>query len=659
MPWQRWTAYLVAVVAVLAGLAASVVALRWPETGALVEVAVGSVVLLPAVGFGVALATVRPTNVVGLLLALVGAVPIVIVLLGDAYQQAHALEPDALPVSPWVAFLAAGAWMWLYLPGALLMLVFPDGRPLGRRWRAVGVALVTVPVLFEVLVGLLDREPDRPYPDVPVLGPESVPDWLGAVASVLPLVFMALLVASAASMVARRRRTHDVAVRAQLRWFALGALMLPATLLLCWVSYLVLGTSDLVVIGLLATPLVLTVATAIALLRYDLYDVDRAFSAAITVGVIGTVLLAVYTAVEVVVGLTIGGRSPGAAAAATAACALALSPLRPRVASAIGRRIYPARAQVLVALGDLRRRIEDGSAAPEDLEPVLRAALAAPQLRVGYQVPGRGGLVDRSGAPFAASPSAVPVELSGTRIGVLVPGPTTSSAALLREVAREVATVVEVTRLRLDLAVALNDVAESRRRLLLVGYDERRRLERDLHDGAQQRLVSLGISLRLAQSRIADSDPELDGLLEQAVAELQTSVSELRALSHGLRPAALGDGLAAALSLLAAAVPLSVSLETDCDDVPDDVATTAYYVAGEALANVVKHAGAATVTIRARRSEGSLDLVVQDDGRGGARPSEGTGLTGLADRVAAAGGRLAVESSGQGTTVRAVIPCVS
>lgn len=659
MPWSRWTAYLMAGVAAAATGAAFVLALRWPQTGMLLEVVVGALVLLPAVGFGVALATARPSNVVGLLLVLVGAVPLGSVLL-DTYQSAHALDPSAFPAPTLLALLAAGSWMWLYVPGAMLMLVFPLGRLVSARWRAVGVSLLIVPALFDILVGLVDRDPDRPYPDVPALGPASPPGWVEPLAAALPLVFLGLLVASAASMVVRRRRSRDAVVRAQLRWFALGALMLPATLLLCWVSYLVLGTSDLVVIGLAATPLVLTVATAIALLRHDLYDVDRAFSAAVTAGVIGAVLLAIYTIVEVVVGVTVGGRSPAAAAAATAVCALALAPMRSRVSSAIGRRIYPARSDALAALAGLHRRIELGTAVPEDLSAVLRAALAAPELEVGYQVPGRGGLVDGTGASLEPQRETVPIELSGTRVGVLVPGPTTSSPELVREVARESATLVEVTRLRLDLAEALRDVAESRRRLLLVGYDERRRLERDLHDGAQQRLVSLGMTLRLAQARLANSDPELDGMLDQAVAELQTSVAELRSLSHGLRPAALGGGLGPALKVLATSVPLPVRLEVDCDGIPDDVATTAYYVVGEALANVVKHADASFVTILAQRANGHLSLAVQDDGRGGADASRGTGLTGLADRVAAAGGRLAVaSSSGLGTEVRAVIPCAS
>lgn len=250
--------------------------------------------------------------------------------------------------------------------------------------------------------------------------------------------------------------------------------------------------------------------------------------------------------------------------------------------------------------------------------------------------------------------------LGGRTVGAIAwSGPL--SRQLLREVAGAVALVVEVVRLRLELSRALRDVEASRARLLRIGYDERRRLERDLHDGAQQRLVSLGMSLRLAQRHLGDGSVDLDGLLDQSVAELGTAVAELRQVAQGLRPSALDDGLHPALSSLTRTVPLPIDLHIAADQaVPDDIAATAYYVVSEAVTNAVKHAGAARIGLRVVQDDGRLCVRVEDDGRGGASVRPGSGLAGLADRVAAAGGSLLVHSpAGGGTVVEAVLPCAS
>jgi signal transduction histidine kinase len=211
---------------------------------------------------------------------------------------------------------------------------------------------------------------------------------------------------------------------------------------------------------------------------------------------------------------------------------------------------------------------------------------------------------------------------------------------------------------RLELRRALDEVAASRTRLQRAGDEERTRLERDLHDGAQQRLVSLGMALRLAQRHISDGTLDVDGLIDQAVAELGTAVAELRAIAHGLRPASLSGGLAPAIRALTRTVPLPVRVEVDDEPVPDHIATTAYYIASEALANVVKHADATAVDLRVVREDGQLRIHVVDDGRGGLRPRPGSGLTGLADRVAAAGGRIRfTEGSPRGSAVEVVLPC--
>lgn len=192
-----------------------------------------------------------------------------------------------------------------------------------------------------------------PFQDVPhVLG--VAPTWLTPLGVTLPLLLMALLVASVVAMVVRYRRAGGAVSRAQLRWFALGATLLPLTLLLCWLSYLVLGTADLVIIGLGLTAVAIPAATTIALLRHDLYDVDRAFSSTVTYGLVSALLLAVFTAAEAVGGVLFGRGSAVAAAAATALCALALSPLRARLTAQVDRRLYPLRESVRVGLVQLR-----------------------------------------------------------------------------------------------------------------------------------------------------------------------------------------------------------------------------------------------------------------------------------------------------------------
>ena len=182
-------------------------------------------------------------------------------------------------------------------------------------------------------------------------------------------------------------------------------------------------------------------------------------------------------------------------------------------------------------------------------------------------------------------------------------------------------------------------------------------MERDLHDGAQQRLVSLGMQLRLAQRHLDDGTVDVDELLDESVAELGTAVAELRQIAHGLRPSSLDDGLPAALSNLVRSLPMTVDMDVDDGPLPDAVATTAYYVASEAIANAVKHAEATRIELRVVRRDGHLLVRVTDDGCGGAR----LGLrSGLADRVAALGGSLSVASPvGRGTEVEAALPCAS
>jgi signal transduction histidine kinase len=216
-----------------------------------------------------------------------------------------------------------------------------------------------------------------------------------------------------------------------------------------------------------------------------------------------------------------------------------------------------------------------------------------------------------------------------------------------------------LSKLDAELRARLEELRASRARLVEAGDAERRRLERDLHDGAQSRLVGLALLLRTARTR-ASADRELATLLDRAQEELQTSLAELRELARGIHPAILTErGLAPALDGLVSRVPVPVTLEADSEDrLPEPVESAAYFVVSEALANVAKYAQASHATVRVRRANGRVTVDVSDDGVGGADAARGSGLRGLADRLGALDGTLSLESPpGRGTRLHAEIPC--
>ena len=221
---------------------------------------------------------------------------------------------------------------------------------------------------------------------------------------------------------------------------------------------------------------------------------------------------------------------------------------------------------------------------------------------------------------------------------------------------------IENERLHAEVKAQLQEVRASRQRIVSAADDERRRVERNIHDGAQQRLVSLSMALRMAQAKAADASPEVAATLADAEAELKKAIGELRELARGIHPAILTEaGLGPALESLADHAALPVTVDTRLNGrLPPVVEATAYFVAAEALTNVARHAGATAVTLRASVDDHVLTIHVTDDGIGGADPSRGSGLRGLADRVAALGGSLRVmDAPGGGTRLEAEISCAS
>jgi signal transduction histidine kinase len=216
----------------------------------------------------------------------------------------------------------------------------------------------------------------------------------------------------------------------------------------------------------------------------------------------------------------------------------------------------------------------------------------------------------------------------------------------------------ELVSLAVASAQAREDLIASRRRLVRAGDDQRRRLERNLHDGAQQRFVSVLLRLRLAQARVAADPVATIDMLEDAARELDKGLQELREIARGLHPAILGDlGLLRAVESLAERLTVPVEIEADAERLPEDVEATAYYIVAEALTNVAKHSGAGHARVSVRRDGAVVRCEISDDGRGGADTATGTGILGLRDRAEAAGGTLAVVSPpGHGTVVTAVLP---
>jgi signal transduction histidine kinase len=300
-----------------------------------------------------------------------------------------------------------------------------------------------------------------------------------------------------------------------------------------------------------------------------------------------------------------------------------------------------------------------------DLRDALARALGDPTLQVAFWLPERGAFVDAVGraveVPAPGGRRAVTrLEQDGQPVAALIHDPILLEEPELVEAAGAAARLALANaRLQAELQAQLVEVRDSRARIVSATDEERRRIERDLHDGAQQRLLALALALRSAEHRHRGSlDPELDRLLDGAVMEIQGAVEDLRELTHGLHPTILAEqGLEAALASLSARMPVPVEVDVRVPVRPEPaVEAAAYFVACEALANVVKHAQARSASVRVTSNDSTLEVEVRDDGSGGASAG-GSGLRGLADRIEALGGQLVVESPpGAGTRVSAEIP---
>ncbi|MEN3284212.1 MAG: hypothetical protein V7607_5352 [Solirubrobacteraceae bacterium] len=613
-------------------------------------------VLAPAaVGLFVALR--RPGNRVAWIL-LAGPLSVAVVMAANAVAMLtlHG-HPDST-LGAWATLLAE-EWPVLFLWPLALAFVFPDGRLASRRWRPAAAVAWVASVGIVTLI-FVAPELDGPYGKVPSPLPFDIPEgvflpvfwtwWAGLLAS---------LFLGAAAMRARYR-AGDAQQRRQVLWLAYGALLVPLWLGGGSLWSLLIGSTDPIDgIGLMVFQVWPGVAVAVAVTRHGLYAIDRLLNRTLVYAALTALLAGTYAVVALLVGLVVGG-SAWSASLATLVAALAFRPLRDRVQNLVDRRFARARFDAVRLLRDFLDEVREGRAEPEDVGAVVALALGDPGAEVIFRLPETAGYADRNGRVIADLPDDGRARsVIGRELGVLLHSPSLPPD-LLRGVLDAATVPVELARLRVELRLQLAEVESSRARIAQAGYAERRRIERDLHDGAQQRLVTLGIVLRRLQRSLPREAQLLDPALDAAVDEVAGAIADLRTIAAGVRPPRLDEGLAAALADLARGCAVPVDVVATADRAPPEVEAAAYFVACEALTNAIKHASPTRVVMHTSRVDGLLRLLVSDDGVGGAEVASGTGLPGMVDRVAAQGGTLAIDSPrGAGTRVAVELPCAS
>jgi signal transduction histidine kinase len=608
-----------------------------------------------------------PGNAVGWVLVAIGA------LTGAgavAYQYgAYGLSQN--PGAPGIAF--AG---WFSSPLSepvaglfgLVLVLFPSGRVLSGRWRPTVAVALGASALLVLSSTFVPGHLDAPFASlenpVGVGGTRAACDAADSIGWILAVISLALGGASAV----HRLRTAWGDERQQLKLvLGVGAACALAIVLdmLTWFAwphgYL---AARMAVIGLSFTAFVS--AAGAAILRYRLYDVDAAIERTLVYGGLTLLLAAAYGSTALVLGALLGAGSTWATAGATLVVALAFRPARAHLQDLVDRRFSRARHEAQQRIAGFLEDLRAARAEPEAIEPLIAELLGDPAFVLRYFVPGQDAYVDSLGHPDLRDPQDARVRRRIDRAGAPL-------ALALHRAAdpRQTATIealldaailaIEMARLRVELRRHLAEVESSRARILAAGHSERRRIERDLHDGAQQRLVSIGLELRHAQHGIGRvPTAQTSDSLERAVSELGQAITELRDLAQGLPPSQLDAGLEPALKELAGRAPLPVEIRSTSERFDSALEATAYFIACEGLTNAIKHARANTVRVSATRRRDRLVIRIADDGIGGASTSAGSGLRGLSDRAATHGGHLHIDSKHNiGTILTAELPCVS
>ncbi|HET7901698.1 MAG TPA: histidine kinase [Candidatus Nanopelagicales bacterium] len=560
-------------------------------------------------------------------------------------------ELSGWPGAAGAQWLGVAAWCLSALMWVLALLYVPTGALASPRWRIALVGGIVGTSAY--LVGWL-ISPASTLPDSTLANPFAVAGLPGESLADVGGVLLAASAAGAVASVIGRARGADPVLRQQLKWVGVGGLLLvgflPVGLALWSSSPVVRALSPVVALGIVAS-------VGAAVLRYRLFDVDRMVLRGTAYLAAAAVASGLFAASVILLGTLLGGSRPWQTAAATLVAVVCFRPVAGRVERRLERRFDPdhdARRQIDRFLDGLRA----GTEPADRIEEVLRDAAGRQDLRLLLRLPASDGFCDVHGQRCAPDPSLRAIELGAE---AMVQYPSAADPVLDSRLERLLAharLALQVARLGAGLSSKVDELDASRRRIAIAADDERRRIQRDLHDGAQQRLVAVGLALRSLEGRLRADDRRRDAdTVDGVVTDLGETIVELRTLVANLPLPQLDGGLDVAFRELADRSPLPVRVDVTAERLSPSVEATAYFVGSESLTNTLKHARASTVTLRAERCGATLLVTVADDGVGGAVPGAGTGLIGLRDRVAAIGGHLRIDSGRTGTTITAELPC--
>ncbi|MBW3651560.1 MAG: hypothetical protein KY458_13430 [Actinobacteria bacterium] len=649
-----------AVLAVVALAVASLVGYGW-FLGFHVDNAHNGLIAASFTIVGLYVVRMHPRHREGWLFVAVGVVHAVM-FFGRQYGRAKGV----LPAASWIGWL--GVWplpLAIALTGWTFM-AFPHGRMLSPSWRRAGLVMVAVAVVMATMSALWPVDHDR----ISLVSPHplKLPGFEVATRFwpyLLPSYTLFQVLWTSAVVVRLLRARGDEA--RQMRW------LVYATVLAMVLLVMGLAVFRSPVPGALAVPLI-PVAAGIAILKYRLYDIDPVVNRTLVVGSLVLLITVGYIAIVVGVGALTAVGTGWLSLLTTAIVAVAFEPLRRRAQLVADRLVYGHRPTPYEALSRLSSQLDE---APDELldgvAATIAKAVAATEVVVWVGEEAR--LLAQAGWPRP------PDQPEPSRLDDLDRGPhchvrpvlhrgTVRGAITVRKPPREALTPAE-DRLLDDLVAQTGliiaqqqqakELQATARRIVTAQDSARRRIERDLHDGTQQRLVTMGLELgSLAEQ--ATAGPELAARVRGIRAQLLEATAELRELARGLHPAVLTEaGLEVALRVLAdrSAIPVRLSVRV-AGRLPREIEATVYYLVSEALTNAARHSDAKVVTVEVAQVAQGLQVGVDDDGCGGARRGAGSGLQGLADRLAAVGATLTIDSPvGGGTRIRTVLPCAS
>ena len=579
---------------------------------------------------------------------------------------------------PFIVFLGLMnnfGWLLGILPVIFILpLVFPDGRLPSPRWRPLLWGIIAF--LAVVGVTLIFGQPTLSGSDEHIVVDNPFFVHKFALDPVIGVLFPLVFLSSVGSLFLRFRRAAGIE-RQQIKWVAFGLAFAFVTIVVGDFALSGSGTLAAVVgaAGFLAFP----ASIGIAVLRFRLYDLDVVVRKALVAGVLAVFVALVYAAAVAAGSLIVGSNDTTLAVIAAVILALAFQPVRIRARRLADRLVYGRRANPYEVLTEFSSRV-GGAYDTDDVVPRMSQILGegagaqtahvwlrvGRELRLGASWPSDGANarsvpIDGDAMPRIEGEYAVPVRDRGELLGALsVSMPASDPMTPAKE--RLVADLASQAGLVLRNVGLVEELRESRRRLVNAQDHERRKLERNIHDGAQQQLVALAVKARLAR-QLADRDPTRTAqMLEQIEDETTAALEDLRDLARGIYPPLLADkGLGPALEAQARKAPIAVEVLSDgVARFPQHVETAVYFSCLEALQNVAKYADATRATIELHADPANLRFAVRDDGCG-FDPSiaSGTGLQGVRDRLEAIGGSLDVQSApGAGTTVAGAVPLI-